>query len=73
MMLNLMPILPELHTKEIIPTSRGTNNGVRHIFSGGLDACNSHASDFPWRKITSKQTALVHAECWYEQEELPQA
>ena len=44
-MLNLMPIMHVLYMKEIISTSRRTNNCGRHMFSGGQDARNSHTSD----------------------------
>ena len=43
-MLKLMPIPHVLHIKEIIPTSRRTNDCGRHMFTSGPDVRNSHAS-----------------------------
>ena len=43
--LKLMPIPHELHMNEIIPTSRRTKNTCGgHMFTGGPDVRNSHAS-----------------------------
>ena len=48
-MLKLVPIPHVLHMKEIIParlsTSRSTNNCGGHMFRGGADVRNSHASN----------------------------
>ena len=45
MMINIMPILHVLHMKEFISMSRRTNNCGVHMFTGGPDVCNSHASN----------------------------
>ena len=44
-MLNLMTIPHVLHMKEIIPTSRRTNDCGGHMFTGGPDVRNSNASN----------------------------
>ena len=44
-MLKLMLVPHVLHLKEIIPTSRSTNNCGGHMFTGGPDVRNSHASN----------------------------
>ena len=41
-MLKLMPILHVLHMKEIIPTSRRTNDRCGDMFTGGPDVPNNH-------------------------------
>ena len=40
----LKPIPHVLHMKETIPMSRRTNNCCVHMFAGGPDVRNSHAS-----------------------------
>ena len=42
-MLKLMPIPHVLHMKEIIPTSRRTNDCCGDMFTGGPDVPNNHA------------------------------
>ena len=41
----LMPIPRVRHMREIIPTSRRTNNCGGHMFTSGPDVRNSHASN----------------------------
>ena len=45
MMLKLMPISHVPHMKEIIPTSRRTNNCGKDMFTIGLNARDSHANN----------------------------
>ena len=42
-MLNLMTIPHVVHMKEIIATSKRTNNCGGHMFTGGPDVFKSHA------------------------------
>ena len=74
-----MPIPHVLHMKEIIPESRRTNNCGRHMSTSGPDVHNSHASNINIATLTVAKNQIkidsmgLQAECWYEQEELPQA
>ena len=43
-MLKLMPIPHVLHMKEIIPTSRRTNDCCRDMPTGGPDVPSNHAT-----------------------------
>ena len=42
-MLKLMPIPHAIHMKEIIPTSRRTNDCCGDMFTGGPDVPNNYA------------------------------
>ena len=44
-MFELMPVPHVLHMIELIPMSRRTNNCGGHMFIGGPDVLNSHASN----------------------------
>ena len=77
-MVKLMPSPHGLHAKETIPTSRRTNDRGGHMLTSGPDVHNSHA-----REATSAMAEnhpktegiglQLQVECWYEQEELPEA
>ena len=55
--------------KALNPISRRTKNSGRHMFNGGPDVTTMAANHFK----TNSTGLQLQAECWYEQEELPEA
>ena len=72
----LMPIPHVLHMKEIIPMGRSTNNCGGDMFTGGPMYATAIPATLTMAESHIKTDSIklqLQAECWYEQDELPQA